>query len=358
MYNLKKKTNVVFYQICIIGILFLTMFIYLFIALYDNFLLIWSSILGRLEAACGCTSHFTFSNHPFLFISLIFASLAIITFLFFTIAKIISINKSTRNFIKNNLKNRKGIISNKLENVAKLLNLENKIVEINNSNLVIFCYGIFKPKICISSKFTKKLTKEELSTVLLHEQYHLMNFEPVKLLVIKAISKTLFFIPGLKALVKQYIILSELMADEWAVNKSRSKTTLASAIYKVLKINETIITRKSFAVPFFNNITDERIEKVVSNNYVFNFKAFSPKFVIIVFFFISSVLFFGLFLFSTESAIADHYDEDSCLMEHEGGEEQCDMTSKESECNIASDSLLEVHECTISTEENNFSCGY
>lgn len=358
MYNLKKKANLIFYQICIIGILFLTMFVYLFIALYDNFLLIWSSILGRLETVCGCTSHFTFSNHPFLFISLIFAGLAIITFLFFAVTKIITINKSTRNFIRNNLKNRKGIISNKLEKVAKLLNLEKKIVEINNSNLVIFCYGIFKPKICISSKFTKKLTKEELATVLLHEQYHLINFEPVKLFIIKTISKTLFFIPGLKALVKQYFTLSELMADEWAINKSRSKTTLASAIYKVLKINETIINRKSLAVPFFNNITGERIEKVVNDNYVFNYKAFSPKFVVTIFFIISSVFFFGLFLFQTESAIADHYDEDSCLMEHEDMEEQCNMTSEESECNIASDFLLEEHECTMSTEKNNFSCSY
>jgi len=291
----QRKNKKIFYQFLGLGFTFLALFLILGWNLYPKLLLIWQSFLGRLQASCGCTHHLSFANHPFIFSSLIFAGIGILTLLFFLITILIKTNKATKQFIAMSLKNKKLVLSPKLKRVAQSVNLENKIIETKTRGSFIFCFNFFRPKICISTALIQKLSTSELTAVLLHEQYHLSVYDPIKLFFIKILNKILFFIPGLKSLSKQYSILSELAADEYATNGFRNKIPLIQALYKVMGWQKQLILQNKLAVPFFGAVLDERINKLADNDYSPQIKTFTPKLIlniafIFLFFFVFNVI--------------------------------------------------------------------
>lgn len=328
MISLKKKTNLFFYSICGIGLIFTAIFILLNNFLYRRILLTWSSILGKIETICGCTNHFTYSAHPFLFITLILTGFGILSFLIFAFIKLIKIKIATDRFIKRNLKTKKLDLSPKLEKASKFLKLENRVVEIKNQNIVIFCYGFFKQKICVSSNFVAKLSHKELVAVLLHEQYHLNAYETTRIFIVKVVTTILFFIPGLKSLTKQYLTYSELAADEWAINNSKNKLPLARAVYKALKHKEANSSTQDLAISYFSNdIIGERIKRIVDDKYRVNFNYFNFKFLLNLVLVVSFLTVFSLFVYSSKPLLAG-YEDGGCSMDN-NLLEQCQMVFTE-----------------------------
>ena len=347
MLSLQKKANIVFWQIIAVFTASLLLLAYIIIATFNRFLLIWPAILGKLEAACGCTNHLTFQNHPFLFSSLIFAGLAFFSFLYLAITKIKKITNSTKKFVNYSLTNKKANFSNKLEKISVKLGLKGKINEIDTKELTVFCYGL-KPKICISTQYSEKLSEDELMAVLSHEQYHLINNEPLRIFLIKAIQKILFFIPGLKTLTSQYVTLSELAADEWALKITNNKSSLAAAFYKILNFNESSSSQSSLALPFFNTITDARINKISNSKFIHEYKFLNSKFLFIVFLLITSALSFNFFIRTSKSAMVNFSKGASCSLDQQYENEQCQMKSNPAECSMEKNqSFNDVSSCEL-----------
>lgn len=346
MSKIEKKTDFIFYQISLIGLISIALIFYFSFLLYDKLSLVWASILGKLETICGCPNHFTFLNHPWLFTSIIIAGFGLITFLGFAVVKIFKLKKTTNKFVSQCLKNKKPDLSTKLKVVAKELNLENRIIEINDHKLLVFCFGNIKPKICISSAFIKKLNQTELKAVLLHEQNHLRIYDPARLFIINIITKVLFIIPGLKTLAKKYFVLSELNSDQWAIKNSRGKSPLAQAVYKILEWKEKVTMDDVLNVPSFNSVTEERVNKIVNDNYAIRVKVLSPKFIISLLFLSSFALSISLFIFTSNQAIATHED-GSCLLNFDENNE-CEMVGT-SECRMNKNYLEPIEEsiCTL-----------
>jgi beta-lactamase regulating signal transducer with metallopeptidase domain len=338
MESLKRKINFTFYQIITLGLMFMAFFFYLVILLYDRLRLVSASFLGKLETICGCPNHFTFLNHPYLFMSLLIAGLGIATFVGFITYKIIKLKKTTNNFVKNCLENKKNTLSPRLKVVAESLHLENRIVEINDKRLLVFCYGYINPRICISSAFVKKLNSTELKAVLLHEQHHLAVYDPSRIFIINIITKALFIVPGFKLLAKKYFVLSEMAADRWAIKNSSGKTPLAQAVYKILNWKEKMAV-SNLSLPFFS-VTEERVNKLIDDNYTIKIKFTSPKFIISSVFLLSFILFISLFINSTNTAIANH-DSGACFAENNT---ECEMIDNNTEC--------EMENSVIETAEN------
>lgn len=326
MVNLKKKTNLVFYSICSIGLMFVAIFILLNNFLYRRILLIWSLILGRLETICGCSGHFVFINHPLLFTTLALIGLGILSFLIFALIKLTRIIIATRRFIKVNLKNRQPNLSPKLEKASKFLKLEDKVVEIKSQSIVVFCYGFLKQRIYLSTDFISKLRYQELVAVLLHEQYHLNKRETIKIFIVKAVTAILFFIPGLKFLAQQYSIYSELAADEWALNNLENRQFLASAVYKALKHKEVSAKQQNIAVSYFGReIMDERIKQIAGQS-IFNKDFFNLKFILNFLLITVFIVAFGFFTYSSKPVKASH--NNGCLMDNHIAE-PCQMLMSE-----------------------------
>ena len=121
----------------------------------------------------------------------------------------------------------------KLQAIAKTLDLENKIDVVEHKTHISFCYGLFGPRICVSTGLIASLNLDELKAVLLHESYHLKNHDPLRILLGKTASLMLFFIPTLKDIQAHYIFSKEIAADEIVV-RNGGRESLISALSKLV----------------------------------------------------------------------------------------------------------------------------
>tara|TARA_Y100000310_G_scaffold173181_1_gene173318 strand:- start:17705 stop:18778 length:1074 start_codon:yes stop_codon:yes gene_type:complete len=341
--SFQKKTNLAFYQIMAIAIGFFSLIILLGAMLLTKAILFGQLLSGKLESACGCISHLSFSSHPFIFSSLIVSSFILAAFFGSVIYKIIKFKNSTSQFVKKNLKTRSKITSSRLEILSTVLGLNNRIVEIISEQPVIFCYGFLKPKICVSTGLTKRLSKKELIAVLKHEQHHLRVYEPIKLFIIKVISRVLFFVPGLKFLTDQYLTLSELAADHRATNGFTDKAPLAQALYKVISSSERLSIKNNLALSFFGLAMEERINKLSDEDYKPKFKFFNTKLGVS---FLSVLVMPFLFNILFASAFSlGNLDQNSvsCSLNQSNISQQCEM-------------LLQSFDCPFSHNSSNITC--
>lgn len=296
--NLKFRANFSFYQVLSIGLAIFVLLIYLSINLYPKIILMSKTFFNKLDAVCGCANYLSFTNHPTIFTSLIIAGIVLLGFFSFAIFKTIKLRKTTNKFIKNNLKKQKTKYSYKLNKISQRLEIQDRLDEINDSKPIIFCYGLIKSRICISAGLVKKLSEDELNAVLLHEKHHLLVGDPLKLFLVKLISKILFFIPGIRYLANQYIIHSELLADAYATNSFKNKVALASALDSIFEWEEQLAIRNNLALSFFsdNLSTNERINKLADNHYSPKFKVITPRLIASVLMLISSLIYFNNFV--------------------------------------------------------------
>ncbi len=263
---LNKKANLVLVQLTAIslvlsGLIGLTVFKF-----YKYFTFIIKSLLGNIQTVCGCQVPVSFTGHPYIITGLFILAVGLLTAILSFTIKSVRIYLKTSRFIKKYTA-RRNVISQKLNQIAKQVNLSDKIIEIQTEEPMVFCYGFINPRICISSSVVNSLSSAELTAVLLHEQHHLKVYEPIKLFLIKIISNALFFIPGIKNLTKQYAVFSELAADETATDNFKNKAPLAQALNKILAQKENMLIQKGLAISFFSQIIEERVNKLVDNNY-------------------------------------------------------------------------------------------
>ena len=337
MSQVSKKINVIFYQILSLGLFFAVMLSIAAFFIFSELRVVWASFLGRLQAVCGCTSHFNYTNHPYLFISLIIAGAGIATFIGYALYRVIKLRKTTDKFVRYSLRNKSVRLSGSLAQVSASIGLKGRIVEVESERPFVFCYGFFHPKICISSVFARDLSPTELKAVLLHEQHHLLVYDPIRIFLIDLVTRIFFFIPGMRILSKKYFTYSEIAADEWSIYKSRGKTALAQAFYKILSWKEQLSTGKA-SVPFFNQITENRINKIINHNYTLKFRVFSAKFIVTSLFFLTSAFFFGMFIYTSQTAIAEH-ENASCSESLGDTDGACNMLDNNSVCNMTKDSI-------------------
>lgn len=333
--NFQKKANYIFWQILFIGLFFLVGAFFLIVLIYPKLFLIAKSTLVKLETVCGCVNNFSFTNHPFLFSILILISLTIVVFLLFVFVKTIRFKIATNRFIQLSLKNRKNNISSNLDKTIKALGIEIEIIETKNKSPVVFCFGFFRPKICLSQCLTERLNRSELKAVLLHEYHHAIVYEPIRLFIVKLFEKILFFVPGIEILTRQYIAFCELAADEYATNGFKQKTSLASALSKMIDWEEQLLLRNNLAISFFTSIISERANKLADDAYMPKTKTFPKRYLIGVIIVLAVVLSLGYFLFSSEDVFAI-YEDNGCLLTHEEKNtdifRQCDISLPNSSC--------------------------
>src|SRR3989344_2956775 len=163
-------------------------------------------------------------------------------------------------FIKKTLKN-KVITPQKVNKIAKELGLVDKIDVVKTKSFSSFCYGFFKPRICLSLKLAKALNGRELKAVFIHETYHLKNRDPLKILLSQAATSMFFFVPTLRDIHNYYTLSKELAADQLAI-QSKGIKYLKSALAKVLLNPHPVLT----GVASFGNDNLEQRINVLTNN--------------------------------------------------------------------------------------------
>lgn len=124
--------------------------------------------------------------------------------------------------------------TSKLTKVAARINLDNKINLIEDKNLFSFCYGLFFPRILITTSLVAVLSDKELEAVLLHEKAHLRSFDPMKVLLGRAVSCMFFFLPIFSELNNNMNATTEILADRYVSEFQQEAANLKNALKKIL----------------------------------------------------------------------------------------------------------------------------
>lgn len=118
-----------------------------------------------------------------------------------------------------------------LQSLIHSLGLEGQVVLISHRQPIVFCFGFWRPRICLSSGLLDLLSPAELKAVLLHEDSHRQNRDPLRILLLEVIRTTFLFLPILREWGDVYKIGLELRADQYAVNRVGRKA-VAGALYR------------------------------------------------------------------------------------------------------------------------------
>ncbi len=293
-----KKANAIFYQVIAWGAFFFLGLIFLGFKIYPQFISIKQSVTNKIEAVCGCANPAVWSSHPLRLAGLFLAGLFLVGFFSFVIIQLWRFVQSTAQFIQQNLKNTIPHISPKLENAVRILKLDKRVREVRSAHPLVFCHGFFAPKICISSALVERLGDKELLAVLSHEQHHVINHEPIKMLFVKLLSRSFWFIPWFGLLAKKYFTYAELAADEHAMEQLKDKASLARALDTMISWGSKITARDSLALSFFETITEARINKLADDRYL-------PRFTIFTFPSVASSLALGFLVFIARPLFID-----------------------------------------------------
>ena len=121
-----------------------------------------------------------------------------------------------------------------LEQAAGAAGLAGRVVLVDCPESFSFAYGALTPKVAVSRGLLEGVSAEELRAVLEHERYHVRNLDPLKVLVVRALPATFFFLPALGALRTRYVAGRELAADRRAV-RACGRKPLVGALMKVVR---------------------------------------------------------------------------------------------------------------------------
>ena len=105
---------------------------------------------------------------------------------------------------------------------------------INDDSLnTAFTYGLIFPKIYVSSGLLKRLSRDEVHAVILHEMHHKKNRDPLRFFLFSILKDAFFYLP-IGDYVKARLTYSrERAADDRAVHSTNDPYVLAGALLKV-----------------------------------------------------------------------------------------------------------------------------
>jgi Zn-dependent protease with chaperone function len=93
-----------------------------------------------------------------------------------------------------------------------------------------FCAGLLRPRVHVSSAALRILAADELAAVVAHERHHARRFDPLRLVLVRALVAALPWAPGLRRLGERHTTVAELAADAAAVRAGGSRRPLAAAL--------------------------------------------------------------------------------------------------------------------------------
>lgn len=139
------------------------------------------------------------------------------------------------------------------------------IIIIDHGHSLAFTMGIKNPNIILSSGLISMLEDHELEAVVEHETFHKKNYDSLKIFILQLISQSLWFIPVTKWCYQNYKIISEVLADEYAIRKMGSELSLGSALLKLIK---NYFNEKSapILVHFSDESVNYRLQQLVEPN--------------------------------------------------------------------------------------------
>ena len=94
-----------------------------------------------------------------------------------------------------------------------------------------FCVGLLRPRVYVTTGALAILDEQALAAVLMHERHHAQRRDPLRLAASRVLARALFFLPGLAELGRRRETLSEISADQSAIEAGPAyRSALARAM--------------------------------------------------------------------------------------------------------------------------------
>lgn len=126
-------------------------------------------------------------------------------------------------------------LPDRLQHKVQQLGLAGQVDYVAHPVPLSFCYGLRRPRICVSDSLVRLLDDDELTAVLLHERHHARRNDPARLLLTRALSSGVAFLPGVAAVMKSYVAATEVAADAAASADADGRLALAEAMLKLAR---------------------------------------------------------------------------------------------------------------------------
>jgi beta-lactamase regulating signal transducer with metallopeptidase domain len=104
----------------------------------------------------------------------------------------------------------------------------------------IFCHGLLRPRICMTTGLLDLLDEDELHAALRHERHHARRHDPARLVVARTLLAAISFLPGAETMLERFLFVSEMAADDAAGVEIEQRLALASAILKLARSNRAL----------------------------------------------------------------------------------------------------------------------
>lgn len=167
--------------------------------------------------------------------------------------------RGTRSFVSQALAQRISEIPGEVAELVEGMGLTGRVDVVGTHESLAFCYGLQRPRICISLGLIRHLPLRELEAVLLHERRHLEQRDPLRILVARTIAATFFYLPVLTLIEKHFLVCTEVEADRAVVERMGSRRYLAGALHSLLTAPTIGASPVSLSVGSFD-ATEERVD--------------------------------------------------------------------------------------------------
>lgn len=217
--------------------------------------------LSPLWAACCRSLRMVVGNEAGSWLSR-FTLVGVVGLLTFGLAVLVSRLRKTRRFVA---RLRSVAVNNSPARLAQLtddLSLSPYVVVLATEVPLVFCYGLLRPRIAISTGLVETLTDKELNAVLLHEDHHRRHHDPLRGLLAEVLAAMFFFLPMAAEWRDLFLTRTELEADRHAV-RIAGRPSLAGALHKLL--TDPLTTR--LALPGITGLsaTETRIAELLGD---------------------------------------------------------------------------------------------
>lgn len=168
--------------------------------------------------------------------------------------------RHTRQFVASALTQRIDEPSGDIAQLIKTLGLAYRVDVVATREPLAFCYGLRQPRICISLGLIERFSIKELEAVLLHEYRHLQQRDPQRILIVRTIAATFFYLPFLSEIEKYFLVCTEIEADRATMERMGSRRYLTAALHSLLSGRpESSASSATLALGGFD-ATEERVD--------------------------------------------------------------------------------------------------
>ena len=146
-----------------------------------------------------------------------------------------------------------------LAGLARDLEIADRLDVVDCCSAEAFCYGLFAPRICVTTGLLHILSRAEIEAVLRHERHHLQRYDPLRALIWTVLDGSCWWVKdgGAQARLRR-----ELAADR-AVIAAGGRLPLASALLKLLaQPGGDTIAARNLAISGLS-VTGARIEQLL-----------------------------------------------------------------------------------------------